>query len=218
MSVIFASPLSRISLAFPSETSSFLPTQILNTFRLAVLVGASYYAGTRIGFAWTLSGQPNSTFLPPNAILLACFLLAPTRRWWTFIVAVFPAHMLAQHQAGVPFRTTLPLSVGPAFRNCTSIRDAPLCFTALCRVSRANLEFARINCTETLFGFRISSIRSRASCTMQDSRLSGSSQPLEVSAETSASVTASRLISSTTLFPNPCPLRPRSAFFESYST
>jgi hypothetical protein len=28
----------------------------------ALLVGISYYVGTRIGFAWTPKGQPNSAF------------------------------------------------------------------------------------------------------------------------------------------------------------
>ena len=80
-------------------------TQILRTFGPAVLVALSYYVGTRIGFAWTPSGQPNSTFWPANAILLAAFLLAPQRIWWTLLLAVLPAHMVAQLQSGVPLWT-----------------------------------------------------------------------------------------------------------------
>src|SRR5262245_56436339 len=68
----------------------------------ASLVGIGYYVGTRVGFALTPSGQPNSTFWPPNAILLAAFLLAPRRVWWTFLLTVLPAHLLAQWQTGVP--------------------------------------------------------------------------------------------------------------------
>ncbi len=71
----------------------------------ALLVGISYYAGTRIGFAWTPRGHPNSAFWPPNAILLAALLLAPRKAWWTFFLAVFPAHMFAQLQVGVPVWT-----------------------------------------------------------------------------------------------------------------
>jgi signal transduction histidine kinase len=52
-------------------------------------------------------GQPNSTFWPPNAILLAAFLSAPRRIWWAFLVAVLPAHMLAQLQIGVPLWTAV---------------------------------------------------------------------------------------------------------------
>jgi signal transduction histidine kinase len=79
--------------------------RILPTVSAALLVGIGYYVGTRIGFAWTPSGQPNSTFWPPNAILLAALLLTPRREWWTFFVAVLPAHMFAQLQTGVPVLT-----------------------------------------------------------------------------------------------------------------
>lgn len=71
----------------------------------ALLVGISYYVGTRIGFAWTPIGYPNSSFWPPNAILLAALLLAPQRVWWMFFLAVLPAHMFAQLQIGVPVWT-----------------------------------------------------------------------------------------------------------------
>jgi signal transduction histidine kinase len=71
----------------------------------ALLVGISYYIGTRIGFAWTPRGWPISTFWPPNAILLAALLLAPRRTWWVFFLGVLPAHMFAQLQTGVPVWT-----------------------------------------------------------------------------------------------------------------
>src|SRR6266705_3228856 len=111
MSTLFALPLSRISRLFPWESNSFPQTGILHTFRSALLVGASYYAGTLVGFAWTPPGQPNSTFWPPNAILLACLLLAPRRRWWTFLLALLPVHMLAQLQTGVPISTAVGLFI-----------------------------------------------------------------------------------------------------------
>jgi signal transduction histidine kinase len=71
----------------------------------ALLVGISYYVGTRIGFAWTPPGRPISTFWPPNAILLAALLLTPRRAWWTLFLAVLPAHMFAQLEIGVPVWT-----------------------------------------------------------------------------------------------------------------
>src|SRR6476469_4131908 len=61
----------------------------LSLLSAALLVGLSYYFGTRMGFAWTPRGWPNSTFWPPNAIFLA----------------VLPAHMFAQLQIGVPVWT-----------------------------------------------------------------------------------------------------------------
>jgi hypothetical protein len=75
---------------------------VLKAVSLALVAGIGYYVGTRVGFALTPTGQPNSAFWPPNAILLACLLLAPRRIWWALLVAVIPAHFLAQLQAGVP--------------------------------------------------------------------------------------------------------------------
>jgi integral membrane sensor domain MASE1 len=86
---------------------SFVPAGKLRSIASAVLVGIGYYVGTRIGFALTPKGQPNSTFWPPNAILLAAFLLAPRRSWWTFVLAILPVHLLAQLQIGVPVSTAL---------------------------------------------------------------------------------------------------------------
>ena len=101
--------LSRISAARDNSPgiveSSVVAKRILRTVRPALLVGISYYVGTRIGFAWTPIGQPNSTFWPANAILLAALLLTPRRTWWILLLAVLPTHMLAQLQAGVPVWT-----------------------------------------------------------------------------------------------------------------
>ncbi|HEY2822891.1 MAG TPA: MASE1 domain-containing protein [Candidatus Acidoferrum sp.] len=93
--------------AFETTESSSPTHGILPTVGAALLVGIGYYVGTRIGFAWTPSGQPNSTFWPPNAILLAALLLTPPRAWWIFILAALPAHMFAQLQTGVPAWTAV---------------------------------------------------------------------------------------------------------------
>jgi len=108
-SMLFSS-LSRITAHRYSEgtdDSSRVARQILRTAGPALLAGISYYAGTLIGFAWTPSGQPISTFWPANAILLAAFLLAPRRIWWALLLAVLPAHLVAQLHAGVPGWTAL---------------------------------------------------------------------------------------------------------------
>jgi len=77
------------------------PRQVL----FSLLVAAGYFIGTRIGFVLKLHDTPISTFWPPNAILLAAFLLAPVRMWWIILLAVFPAHLLAQLPAGRPLIT-----------------------------------------------------------------------------------------------------------------
>ena len=82
---------------------------------LTVLVVAfGYFAGTRIGFVLTPGSQPVAVFWPPNAILLASFLLAPVRLWGPFLVALIPAHFLAQLPVGVPFSTSLGWLIGNA--------------------------------------------------------------------------------------------------------
>ena len=97
----------RTSPVYTSESgeSPVLANRILPAATAALLVGISYYIGTRIGFAWTPIGRPNSTFWPPNAILLAALLLARRKEWWTLLLAVLAAHMVAQLQVGVPVWT-----------------------------------------------------------------------------------------------------------------
>jgi signal transduction histidine kinase len=102
--------LSRIAAPVNSPEThdcSVPPGRTLRTIGFALLVGLSYYVGTRIGFGLTPRGQPNSTFWPPNAILLAAFLLFPRRAWWTFLLTVLPAHLFAQLHAGVPWWTAI---------------------------------------------------------------------------------------------------------------
>ena len=68
----------------------------------ALLVGAAYYVGAKIGFALTFQPHPVSTLWPPNSILFATLLLAPRRLWWLFLLAAFPAHLLVQINADIP--------------------------------------------------------------------------------------------------------------------
>lgn len=68
----------------------------------ALSVSLAYFTGAHIGFALTFKPHPVSTLWPPNAILFAAFLLAPKRWWWLFLVAAFPAHILAELNANVP--------------------------------------------------------------------------------------------------------------------
>src|SRR5215469_10477410 len=102
-------------------------SRLVRTISTALLVGIAYYLGTRIGFALTPPGQPNSTFWPPNVILLAAFLLAPRRMWWTFLLAVLPAHLLAQLQIGVPLAT----AAGWFITNTSEALIGALCITQL---------------------------------------------------------------------------------------
>ncbi len=105
--LLFALPTTTTAPVSTSESdeSPVLASRILPVVMVALLVGISYYVGTRIGFAWTPAGRPNSTFWPPNAILLAALLLVRRKEWWTLLLAVLAAHMVAQLQTGVPLWT-----------------------------------------------------------------------------------------------------------------
>ena len=132
------SAFSRISAArdnsLETVVSSVGEKRIVRTVRPALLTAISYYVGTRIGFALTPIGQPNSTFWPANAILLAAFLLAPRRSWWTLLLAVLPAHMIAQLQAGVPAWT----AVGWFMTNTSEALIGAFCITRLSHPKKAD--------------------------------------------------------------------------------
>jgi integral membrane sensor domain MASE1 len=67
-----------------------------------LLVFIGYYLGVRVGFALTFQPHPISVFWPPNSILLAALLVTPPRIWWFLLLAVFPAHLIAELQFQVP--------------------------------------------------------------------------------------------------------------------
>ena len=85
-------PISKIRLSLPDKQTNLI----------ALLGCAAYYAGAAIGFALTLPTDAVSTLWPPNAILLACLLLTPTRQWGVLLLGVLPAHVAVQLQSGVP--------------------------------------------------------------------------------------------------------------------
>jgi signal transduction histidine kinase/integral membrane sensor domain MASE1 len=67
-----------------------------------VALAGAYFVGSLIGLELVLPGTPISAIWPPNALVLAALLLAPPRRWWLYILAVLPGHVLAQALAGIP--------------------------------------------------------------------------------------------------------------------
>jgi len=68
-----------------------------------LLVSAAYYLGALAAFSiGTLSDHIFAPFWPPNIVLFCTLLLVHPRRWWIFIAAVLPAHVLAEVQVGMP--------------------------------------------------------------------------------------------------------------------
>ena len=62
----------------------------------AVAVAGGYYATAQLGAALQFPSAPVSALWFPNALLLGALLLAPRRYWWVYLLAVLPAHLLAQ--------------------------------------------------------------------------------------------------------------------------
>ena len=87
----------------------------------ALLVALAYYAGANIGLILRFPPLTPSVLWPPNAILTAALLLAPVRRWWVYLAAALPAHLIAE--AGWP----LPMVLALFATNCSEALIAAAC-------------------------------------------------------------------------------------------
>jgi PAS domain S-box-containing protein len=87
--------------ARPPRSSLVVPTAA------ALAVAATYLVGMWIGSALTAPGSPISTLWPPNALLMAAFILAPRRFWPLFLVVLLPVHVVFQRQLGLPLGVSL---------------------------------------------------------------------------------------------------------------
>ncbi len=69
----------------------------------AIAVGFAYYAGSLVGLALRPPPSFSSLLWLPNAILTATLLLTrSTRRWWIYLAAALPAHLLMLAPTGLP--------------------------------------------------------------------------------------------------------------------
>lgn len=97
------------SIALPGETSPNLASTLSgirdaaksaltgNTAHLIaslLIVAVSYYVAAKISLHLRISGSTKAALWPNNAILVAALLLTPVRRWWMYLLAVVPAHIL----------------------------------------------------------------------------------------------------------------------------
>ena len=69
--------------------------------RPVLLVCLGYYAGAWIAKTLRFPDSNLSLIWPPTAILLGALLLAPPRKWWIYLLALAPVHVLVQMQDGV---------------------------------------------------------------------------------------------------------------------
>jgi PAS domain S-box-containing protein len=80
----------------------WLARSAVRTAGIASLVCVAYYVGSRIGLVLRFPPATPSVLWPPNAILTATLLLTPPRRWWIYLLAALPAHLIIQVGAGWP--------------------------------------------------------------------------------------------------------------------
>src|SRR5262245_49756446 len=72
-------------------------------FGLPALVAIAYFLGAQAAFyIGTLSDRIFAPFWPPNIILFCTLLLVAKRRWWLYIAAAFPAHVIAEITVAMP--------------------------------------------------------------------------------------------------------------------
>jgi len=79
----------------------------LRVLEYSILVSICYFLGSKIGFLLTIPPHPVSVLWPPNAILQAALLLAPTRIWWIVLLAALPAHLVIQLDNSIPITMVL---------------------------------------------------------------------------------------------------------------
>jgi len=73
------------------------------SLRGPALVALIYFLGAEAAFyIGTLSDRIFALFWPPNVVLFCALLIVPQRRWWLYIAAAFPAHVLAELGVGMP--------------------------------------------------------------------------------------------------------------------
>src|SRR5690606_18874843 len=65
-------------------------------------VALAYYVGAEIAFAiGTLSDRIFAPFWPPNIVLFCALMVTRFERWWVYILAAFPAHVIAELRIGM---------------------------------------------------------------------------------------------------------------------
>src|SRR4029077_16909485 len=86
---------------FPKGGGARRIAGLISRAQPVVLVCISYYAGAWIAKTLRFPDSNLSLIWPPTAILLGALLLAPPRKWWIYLLALAPVHVLVQMQDGV---------------------------------------------------------------------------------------------------------------------
>ena len=91
-----------MSLAVSAQAIPHRMADFGRELHVPLAVALIYYLGAEAAFfVGTLSDKIFAPFWPPNIVLFCALLLSPYQRWWLFILAVFPAHVLAELRVGM---------------------------------------------------------------------------------------------------------------------
>ena len=108
--------------------------KLIRWLRAPLLVSLGYYLGAEIAFyIGTSSDEIFALFWPPNVILFFALVTAPQRQWWLYIVAVLPAHVIAEAGVGMPIGQML---VAFLTNCCAALLNAYLVQTFVDREAR----------------------------------------------------------------------------------
>jgi two-component system, LuxR family, sensor kinase FixL len=88
----------------------------------ALAVAAAYYATAQLGEALAFPNAPVSALWLPNALVMGALLLAPRRYWWIYLLAVLPAHLIAQ--IPLPEVSAARVAIQYVLNCCTSLIGA----------------------------------------------------------------------------------------------
>ena len=78
-----------------------------NPYLAAFAIAAGYWVSTQVGFLLTPPGLAFSVMWPPNAMLLAAFLITPRSWWLLYLLAILPVHFATQLSHGIPLSTSV---------------------------------------------------------------------------------------------------------------
>src|SRR5262249_15665467 len=107
----------------------FKPLQPILPVLAPILVGLAYYLGAEAAFAIGTLTQMFAPFWPPNVVLLCALLCTAERRWWLYVLAVFPAHTPAEWGVAMPLPQLLmafACNVAVALLNAVGLRRMSL--------------------------------------------------------------------------------------------
>ena len=77
-----------------------------NPYLAAIAIAAGYWLSTEVGLLLTPAGLAFSVMWPPNAMLLAAFLITPRSWWLLYLLAILPVHFATQLSHGIPLSTS----------------------------------------------------------------------------------------------------------------